>query len=70
MILDRITRVFELVFYVVTSAGIISGVRSWLSQVKGKICPPCVCPESITMKLRARSSRASATTPTGGDSDA
>ena len=36
MILDRITRVFELVFYVVTSAGIISGVRSWLSQVKGK----------------------------------
>ncbi|HVO76705.1 MAG TPA: hypothetical protein VMT60_01845 [Candidatus Bathyarchaeia archaeon] len=34
--LDRITKIFELVFYVVTSAGIISGVRSWLSQVKGK----------------------------------
>jgi hypothetical protein len=34
--LDRITKVFELLFYVVTSAGIISGVRSWLSQVKGK----------------------------------
>ena len=33
---DRIVKVFELIFYIVTSAGIISGVRGWLSQIKGK----------------------------------
>ncbi len=33
---DRIVKVFELLFYIVTSAGIISGVRRWLSQIKGK----------------------------------
>lgn len=33
---DRIVKVFELVFYIATSVGIISGIRSWLSQVKGK----------------------------------
>jgi hypothetical protein len=35
-ILDRITKIFELAFYIVTSAGVISGVRNWLTQVKGK----------------------------------
>jgi hypothetical protein len=33
---DRVVKVFELIFYIVTSAGIISGVRGWLSQIKGK----------------------------------
>ncbi len=34
--LDRITKVFELIFYIVTSVGVVSGVRNWLSQVKAK----------------------------------
>jgi len=33
---DKIVKVFELIFYIVTTVGIISGVRGWLSQVKGK----------------------------------